>query len=188
MNSQPRLSTQPLRSATPRYGRLQICATGAMSGCARVTKHLNFKLNFKLAPSGGLFFYRVVETTPNNGYDILLIDDEPQVLLTVGELLRAKGYQVLVASDATHALRELEENKALLILLDVNLAGQDGIELMKVLRHNYPETPVVLHTGMDHDSKQIDGMLKAGAAAYLEKKDGPPGLLYAVREFIGKRD
>ena len=38
MNSQPRISTQPLRSATPRYGRLQICATGAMSGCAAAAR------------------------------------------------------------------------------------------------------------------------------------------------------
>ena len=101
-------------------------------------------------------------------FDVLLVDDERDVLLFTGNYLRSRGYLVLVASDATHAMRQLE-NKVGLVVLDINLAGEDGLHLMYYLRHNHPEIPIIIYTGLPHDHRQVRAMLKRGAACYVHK-------------------
>jgi DNA-binding response OmpR family regulator len=122
-----------------------------------------------------------------SAFDILVIDDEHLVLLVASELLRLQGYQVLVALDMEGALHLLRENTVSLLLLDVKLGGVDSLELLRVLRRDHPTVPVILHTRLDQDAQQVDQMLDAGAACYLDKGEGPHAMIYAVREFLGKR-
>lgn len=100
---------------------------------------------------------------------ILFVEDEPEWRTIVGEGLRAVGHQVLTAQDATEALQLSEGQELGLIILDINLGGEDGLMLMRFLRVNFPGVPVVLYTGRDHDDLTIQKMLTQGAVQYLRK-------------------
>jgi DNA-binding response OmpR family regulator len=126
-------------------------------------------------------------TSTKESFDILLIDDEPELLLVTGELLRAEGYRVLVAKDAGHALRQLDENQVRLIVLDINLAGENGLELMTFLNLNFPGAPVILYTGMDSGAADVKDMLKLGAACFVSKAQGPKALIFSIQQLIPKQ-
>lgn len=67
-----------------------------------------------------------------------------------------------------------------LIILDLNLAGESGMMLMRFLKRNNPEVPVLLYTGLEHDDTTITEMLREGADRYL-KKGSPEELLKTVQ-------
>src|SRR5216683_1605670 len=94
---------------------------------------------------------------------VLLIDDD-QVWLRVAKVsLQNAGYSVLEALDASEAMQKADGAELGLIILDLNLAGESGLMLMKFLRRNHPEVPILLCTVMDHDDMTIRAMLDMGA-------------------------
>jgi DNA-binding NtrC family response regulator len=117
-------------------------------------------------------------------HDILLIDDEADILLIVGDLLRLKGLDVITALDAHRAMQQLDAYKVGLIVLDVNLAGEDGLGLLEFIKMNQPKVPVILYTGLSHDDKQVSNMLEQGAACYVNKVQSPAALIFAVEQVI----
>jgi DNA-binding response OmpR family regulator len=100
---------------------------------------------------------------------ILFVDDEPDWRTTVETWLKDAQYDVLLAGDATEAMQFAEGAKLGLIILDLNLGGEKGISLVKYLRRNHPDVPILLYTGMEHDDFQITKMLEQGAHQYLQK-------------------
>src|SRR5262245_14268765 len=82
--------------------------------------------------------------------------------------LENSGYTVLNARDASEALQQARPSLGL-IVLDLNLAGESGLILSTYLKRNYPEVPILLCTGMDHDDSTIRAMLDMGADEYLHK-------------------
>lgn len=100
---------------------------------------------------------------------ILFIDDEADWRLIIKESLGQIGHEVLTAADATEALRLTEGASLGLIIVDLNLAGEDGLSLMKYLRVNQPGVPILIYTGMEHDETAIAQMRLAGANQYLRK-------------------
>lgn len=127
-----------------------------------------------------------METASDTGFDILLIDDEPELLLVVGEVLRAHGYSVLVAKDAGYALQQLGQNKVRLIVLDINLGGENGLELLTFLKRNNPGVHIVLYTGMPSEPSDVNDMLKLGADCFVSKTQGTQALAYSIQQLIGK--
>ena len=78
-------------------------------------------------------------------YEILLVDDDPNVLDIVGTSLRRKGFSVSKASTGRHALSSCAERRPELIILDIKLPDMSGFELMDRLRESSEaETPVVV--------------------------------------------
>ena len=120
-------------------------------------------------------------------WDILLIDDEAVVLLAVSNFLKQHDYSVLTAQSAWQALTMLEENKVELILLDVNLSGEEGLSLMPCIKQHYPNIPIILYTGMPREDKQVMNLLAHGAIGYINKEQPPADLLVAVRGIQGGR-
>ena len=116
--------------------------------------------------------------------DILLVDDESELLLIVGDLLRTKGFDVITAPNAQRAMQQLDENKVGLVILDINLAGEDGVRFMSFIKLNHPEVPVMLYTGLSHDEQQVQTMLAQGATCYVNKGQTPADLLFAVQQVI----
>jgi CheY-like chemotaxis protein len=120
-------------------------------------------------------------------YDVLMVDDQSDHLLLHGELLRTNGLTVLVASDATRALELLDQNIVRSILLDINLAGEDGLTLMDFLSTNYPKLPILLYTGLEHDDDQVKSMLERGAVCYVSKGQPPRDLISAIKEILARK-
>ena len=120
-------------------------------------------------------------------FDILIVDDEKDILHLAGDYLRANGFTVLTAMDADRAMRQLDENKVGILILDVNLAGEDGLSLMKFIKPNHPDIPIILYTGLTHDAKQVKAMLAKGADCYVDKAQPKEALLFAVRELHSRK-
>jgi len=100
---------------------------------------------------------------------LLFVDDEGDWRLVAGECLRDAGFNILTAKDEAEALRRMETVKLDGIVLDLNLAGQNGLLLMELLKQRHPGVPILIYTGMDHNNSAITEMLKSGAKKYLRK-------------------
>jgi CheY-like chemotaxis protein len=100
---------------------------------------------------------------------VLFVDDEGDWRFVAGSCLEDAGFEVVTAKDQAEALHRMETFKLDGIVLDVNLAGENGLLLMEFLKQKHPGVPILVYTGMDHDEAQVQTMLKQGARQYLRK-------------------
>lgn len=102
------------------------------------------------------------------GPRILLVEDEPSLLLTLTDRLVAEGYRVETAEDGNTALARASEAPFDLILLDVMLPGRNGFDVCRDLRQRGVATPVLMLTARTQVVDRVVG-LKLGADDYLTK-------------------
>jgi two-component system nitrogen regulation response regulator NtrX len=114
---------------------------------------------------------------------VLIVDDEKNIQRTLGMVLRSEGYRVRESGRGEEALELLEESPADLVLLDVNLPGIDGIEVLKRIRARHPEVSVVLISGQATVAVAVEGT-RAGAFDFLEKPLSKERVLLAVRNAL----
>ncbi len=103
------------------------------------------------------------------GKKILFVDDDEMWRKRVSVSFESAGYDVVTAKDASEAMTLSEQVKPAVIVLDLNLDGEDGAVLLKFLRYNHPGVPILLFTCVDHDQPSIQKLLKMGADQYLPK-------------------
>src|SRR5215813_3411148 len=99
---------------------------------------------------------------------ILVIDDNPNVVDILGRCLREEGYGVLGALTSDEGLKLAILSRPELVLLDLDLPGTNGIELLKRIRSTNPTTRVIIVTG-NADPALAREALKFGALAYIDK-------------------
>src|SRR5580704_7744929 len=118
---------------------------------------------------------------------ILVVEDEESLRVTVKDKLELEGFSVEAAASAEDALRRLQVKTYDLALLDVVLPGMSGLELLKQLRDKEKEsgthTPVILLTARAHESDKVLG-LELGADDYMTKPFGARELVARVRAHI----
>ena len=99
---------------------------------------------------------------------LLVVDDQPTVRTSLRDLLSLKGYHVDEASSGEEALARFEDSRYDLLLLDVRMPGMDGPEVMRHLRKDHPDLPVVILTAHASVDSAI-AAVKLNAADYLLK-------------------
>jgi len=99
---------------------------------------------------------------------ILIIDDEAFIRENVERLLKEDGYTVLGAASGREALEQVGDEDVDLVLLDLNLGPEDGIEVLKDLKRFDPELLVIIITGFGSVETAVDA-LKLGAFHYMKK-------------------
>jgi two-component system alkaline phosphatase synthesis response regulator PhoP len=99
---------------------------------------------------------------------ILLVEDEPSLVLTLTDRLESEGYRVTHSPDGESALEQLIGHPFDLVMLDVMLPGMDGYEVLRELRRRGLETPVLMLTARGEVVDRVVG-LKLGADDYLTK-------------------
>lgn len=117
---------------------------------------------------------------------ILAVDDEPHILKLVAFSLKAKGFEVLEATDGLSAVAVAEAEKPDLILMDVMMPALDGYEACRRIKAN-PATadiPVVMLTAKAQVAEQKTG-LDAGALDYICKPFTPKDLVAQVESLLG---
>ena len=87
------------------------------------------------------------------------------------------------ASDARQALEQLRKNEWDLALLDINLPGKNGLDLLKELKITWPRLPVLVLSAHPEDQFALR-VLKAGAEGYMNKESAPEELVKAVRKIL----
>ncbi len=104
----------------------------------------------------------------NGARRILLVEDEPSLVLTLSDRLLAEGYRVETAGDGNTALERALAEPFDLILLDILLPGRDGLEVCRELRARGSQVPVLMLTARGQVVDRVVG-LKLGADDYLTK-------------------
>jgi len=100
--------------------------------------------------------------------NVLLIDDEASILKTLSNVLIDEGYLVLTASSGAQGLELLKSTKVDMVLLDIWMPGQDGIEVLKQIKTDYPEQLVVMMSGHGNIETAVKAT-KYGAYDFIEK-------------------
>jgi two-component system response regulator FlrC len=103
------------------------------------------------------------------GKKVLFADDDAQWRTNVTEAFKVAGYELLTATDGSEVLAKAGAGDISVIILELNLAGENGLNLTRFLRLNHPGIPVILLSDVDHDDDAVRSMLKAGAEQYLRK-------------------
>jgi putative two-component system response regulator len=117
---------------------------------------------------------------------ILIVDDEEQIRTLLARLLGAQGYECLTAEDAAAGRRVLKETPVALVLSDVNMPGESGIDFTREVLVQYPDTAVVMVTGMD-DRRYADVAIELGAYGYVLKPFKPNELIINVGNALRRR-
>ncbi len=116
---------------------------------------------------------------------ILVVDDNPQNMKLLADMLMVEGYAVVTAAAGLEALEKVEADRPDLILLDVMMPGMNGYEVCRRIRENaaYGILPVVMVTALDPSEERING-LEAGADDFLTKPINDAELLARVRSLL----
>ena len=118
---------------------------------------------------------------------ILLIEDEPSLVLTLTDLLSEHGYIVESALDGASGLAKASSQRFDLIILDVMLPGKDGLQVCRELRAGGNNVVVLMLTAKTQLSDRVAG-LKLGADDYLAKPFEPPELLARIEALLRRSD
>ncbi len=100
--------------------------------------------------------------------NILVVDDDNYIRIGLERGLSLEGYEVLVAENAAQATELLHENQIDLVLLDVNMPGRSGMELLPDIVAEYPDVAVIMLTG-DGDLSAAVVAMREGAYDYAVK-------------------
>jgi DNA-binding NtrC family response regulator len=114
---------------------------------------------------------------------LLVIDDEPNILTTVRRALEIEGYQVEVAGSGALGLAKLAEHAIDLVLLDVMMPAESGLEVLPKIRAGHPDVSVVMMSGNATIETAVNAT-KLGAHDFVEKPLSSDKLLLTVQNAL----
>lgn len=110
---------------------------------------------------------------------ILVVDDEPDMCEMLSELLSDEGYKLETATNGKDAVKKVLGGSVDIVLLDIMMPGQDGIDTLRQIKDIRPKLPVVMITGFGTLSTARNAM-KLGAYDYITK----PFNIDCIKEII----
>lgn len=116
---------------------------------------------------------------------ILVIDDEPAMVGAVAALVGSVGHRVSAAYDGSEGLRRHEADRPDLVILDLAMAGMDGLAVCAEIRRR-GTTPIIILSGEGDEAAKVEA-LDAGADDYVTKPFGKSELLARIRAVTRRR-
>jgi len=116
---------------------------------------------------------------------ILVIDDEPDLVELVKDVLERNDYSIISAANADLGVKKVRESKPDLIILDLNLPGIGGIELCRILKRDRKTSgiPIIMLTVKSAETDKVAG-LEAGADDYITKPFSTAELVARVKAVL----
>ena len=114
---------------------------------------------------------------------ILVVDDEPNYLIVLSELLKEEGFEVMTAQKGEDGLKIAQDTDLDLVITDMRMPGMDGLELLQAIKSYNKDLPVIMITAFGEVEKAVVAM-KAGAYNYLAKPFNNEELLLNIRKAI----
>jgi len=114
---------------------------------------------------------------------ILIVEDDPHILLGLEEVLRSDGFEVAVCSRGDQAIDAVGKQRPALIVLDVMLPGLSGYDICKQLRSKKVATPILMLTAKGQEIDKVVG-LDLGADDYVTKPFGVRELLARIHALL----
>lgn len=119
-----------------------------------------------------------------NQCKVLLVDDEPLLLESLEIILTLNQMKIIgKAQDGEEALKLLESQSCDIALVDLNMKGMGGIELIKRMKLKYPKVKILVLTTF-YDDKNITLAISGGADGYLLKDSGKDAILGAMKQIM----
>jgi DNA-binding NtrC family response regulator len=117
---------------------------------------------------------------------VLVIDDEKAIRWSLGEALRNEGYDVAEAEDGKTGIKSFRDDPADIVILDLKLPDKSGIEILKILKNEDPDLPVIMMTAYGEVETAVDA-LKGGAYDFLLKPFQLEKMKLAIRHALENR-
>jgi putative two-component system response regulator len=117
---------------------------------------------------------------------ILVVDDEEPIRRLLGYLLQTHGYSITLAADAHEARRQLDKQPHALMLCDVNMPGESGLDLVRTVLGERPHVAAIMVTGLD-SPVLANAALEAGAFGYVVKPFESNEVLISVANALRRR-
>jgi YesN/AraC family two-component response regulator len=118
-------------------------------------------------------------------YKMLVVDDEEAVTSTLNTIFLDKGYKVQIANSGNKAKDIIDEAPLDLILLDIEMPGLSGLEVLKYVKSKYPDTKVIIVTAYDEYEKQAK---KLNCDAFITKPFALGKLASTIEALLYKKD
>jgi len=125
--------------------------------------------------------------TAQNRVTILVIDDDPDMRVLLEGLLISAGYVVDLASDGKQGVAHLRTQRPELVLTDLFMPNQEGLETIIQLHKEFPNIPIIAMTGKTAGKPLLPVAQKLGAVAFLEKPFTADEFLSAVSKALESR-
>jgi DNA-binding NtrC family response regulator len=116
---------------------------------------------------------------------ILVIDDEAAIRESLEVLLKLEGYTTRMAGDGVEGLRILDQESFDLMLLDLALPGQSGLELLPQFKERYPDLPIIMITAYGTVDNVVEA-IRAGAENFIQKPWDNEKLLADIRSAVAR--
>ncbi|MFH1488024.1 MAG: response regulator [Pseudomonadota bacterium] len=118
---------------------------------------------------------------------ILIVDDEAAIRKILTEILQRNNYHCTPASDASEARNCLKNQNFDLLMCDIRMPGESGLDLVRYVKGAYPDTAVVMVTAVD-DPQEAGSALDIGVYGYLIKPFAPNQVLITAANALRRRE
>lgn len=120
------------------------------------------------------------------GKKVLIVDDEPNIVISLEFLMKREGFEVSIARDGEEALNKVGESRPDLMLLDVMMPKKSGYEVCQQLRSDpaHAGIKIIMLTAKGRDTEVAKG-LDLGADAYMTKPFSTKDLVVQVKSLLG---
>jgi len=115
---------------------------------------------------------------------VLVVDDDPEMRALILDVLQHEGYEVVEAKDGAEAVRALRSRDFDIILMDKNMPGPTGLDLLPGLQRVCPHSRVIMMTAFGDVPSYMEAVEK-GAAEYLFKPFRMEEMKAAIRKALG---
>ena len=115
--------------------------------------------------------------------NILIVDDEPNILLSLEFIFKKEGYKVFIARDGEEAMTLIQESVPELVILDIMMPKVDGYEVCKYLKQRHKGVKVIFLTAKSK-TQEIQKGLDLGADLYLTKPFSTKELVSKVKSLM----
>ncbi|WP_386083622.1 response regulator transcription factor [Vreelandella sp. F11] len=118
---------------------------------------------------------------------VLVVDDEPNIVLSLEFLMEQAGFEVVTAEDGEQALARVNESQPDLLLLDISLPGMSGFDVLERLRSEAAtaQLPIIMLTAHGRDVEREKGMA-LGADDYITKPFSTQSLVEKVKALLSE--
>jgi DNA-binding response OmpR family regulator len=120
-------------------------------------------------------------------FELLLVEDDPSIRTVLQDAMQTDGHVTTVASDGDEALATLRERRFDLLILDIMLPGPSGLEILRHVREQDRDTPILLLTARSSESDKVLG-LELGADDYVTKPFSLRELRARVKALLRRRE
>ena len=118
---------------------------------------------------------------------ILVIDDKPEMRELLELILKSAGHEVILAADGREGMERYRTSPADLVITDLYMPNQEGLETIRVLRTCFPEVAIIAMSGRAAALTMLSVAQKFGAVAVLHKPFSADELIATVAKALGER-